>query len=80
MKAAGHQVIASPFRSALNQDWRFYLNKPATVQEITDKFHHPVTKEQVSLHLVPAQVKIAVLETEVFIHGDVLIYIKGWRL
>ncbi|MBA7662255.1 hypothetical protein ES703_70283 [subsurface metagenome] len=80
MKTTGHQVIAGPFGSALNQDWCFYLNKPFSIQEIANEFHHLVTKEQVFLHPSPAQVKIAIFETESLVYFNVFIDVKWWSL
>ncbi|MBA7697688.1 hypothetical protein ES703_106356 [subsurface metagenome] len=77
--ATGHQVITRPLRSALNQDGRLHLNKPFGIQEITDKLDYPVTKQQVLLHPGPPQVKIAVLQAQVLIYFNILVYVKRWR-
>ena len=76
MKTARHQVITCPLRGALDQNWRFHLNKPPGIEKIANKLHHPVAKEQIRLHPRPPQVKVAVLEAEPFIYLIILIYIE----
>src|SRR5690606_11870585 len=56
MYAAGHQVVARPFRRALKKDGRFNLDKAALAEEITNKFHRAVAQSQVTLQTIPAQI------------------------
>ncbi len=76
VKAARHQVIARPFGGALNQDGRLYLNKPLGIEEIADILEHPVAKQQIFLHPCPAQVEVAILKAEVFIHLNIFIDVE----
>ncbi|MBA7582722.1 hypothetical protein ES708_24659 [subsurface metagenome] len=77
MNAAGHQVVARPFRGALGQNRRLYLDKALVVQEIADKLDGTIAQLQVLLHPRPPQVEVAVFQAQVFVHLAVFVDVEG---
>ncbi len=63
--AAGHQVIAGPFRRAAAQHGGFDLDEPLLVEVVAHGLDDAVAKQQRLLHLLPPQVDIAVLQPQV---------------
>ena len=64
--AAGHQVIAGPFRRAAPQHGGLDLDEPLLVEVVAHGLDDAVPKQQRLLHLLPPQVDIAVLQPQVF--------------
>ncbi len=63
--AAGHQVIAGPFRRAASQHGGLDLDEPLLVEIVAHGLDDAVPKQQRLLHLLPPQVDVAVLQPQV---------------
>ena len=71
LHAAGHQVVAGPFRRAAAQHGRLDLDEPLLVEVVAHDLDHAVPQQQRLLHLRPPQVDVAVLQPQV-LAGQVL--------
>ena len=63
--AAGHEVIAGPFRRASPQHGGLDLDEPLLVEVVAHRLDDAVPQQQRLLHLLPPQVDIAVLQPQV---------------
>ncbi len=66
LHAAGHQVVAGPFRRAAAEHGRLDLDEPALVEIVAHELDDAVPQQQGLLHLRPPQVDVTVLQAEVF--------------
>ena len=67
MNARRHEIFARAFRRALEQRGRLDLDELLLVKVIANRLRGPVTHLEVAAHLRPAQIEIAVGETEVLV-------------
>ena len=75
--AAGHQIVAGPFRGRTGQERGFDVEKPVFVQILAHAGRGPVAPDQVLLQAGAAQIDVAVLEAHVFRHVHRLFDQKG---
>ncbi len=77
MQAAGHEKVARPLGSGLNEHRGLNLQELPLVEEIAHRFDDPVAHGQIALQTRAAQIQIAVLHAQILIH--VLVRVHGER-
>ena len=80
MHAAGHKVIPGALRGGLEQDRRFHFNKSALGKMLANKSHNLMAQHQVARHALAAQIQIAVLQPQTFVHSHFFVYVERRRL
>ncbi len=69
--AAGHQVVAGTFRRAAAEDRRLDVDEAEVAKIVAHAADHAIAQEQRPLHVLPAEVEIAVFKPQLFV-GQVL--------
>ena len=78
--AAGHQVVPRPFGRAAAQDGRLDIDEVVLREIVPHRLDDSASQQQRLLHLGPAQVQVAVLQTQIFRRQVLLRGRKGRRL
>src|SRR5438876_1130692 len=77
LQPAGDQEVASALWRAADQHGGFDLEEPFAVEEIADRFCHPMPQLQVAGHPRPAQVQVAIAKADLLIDRTVFIDGEG---
>src|ERR671924_823039 len=74
---ARHQVVACTLRGAADQDRCLDLEEALAVEEVADALDDPVPEPQVVTHHRTSEVEITVAESQLLVHGTVLVDREG---
>ena len=76
VEAGGHNEFTRTFGSTLHEHGRFHFTKTAFVHEVAQALDELVAEHEVVLHALFAQIEVAVLEAELFVHFLILVDFK----
>src|ERR1700730_12010386 len=79
LQPAGNEEVASALGCAPDQHWSLDLEKALGVEEVADRFGHPVPELQVPGHPRPAQVQVAIAKPHLLVDRAVFVDGERWR-
>ena len=73
MRAARHEIVASPFGGRLSEQRRFNVDKAIVVEEIAHRIRDLRTEAQALSHLGSTQIDVAIAQADVFAYAGMLV-------